>query len=313
MRVLFAGTPDIAVPSLRALAASGHELVGVLTAVDRPRGRGRAVQCSPVKELALELGVPVLQPETLRSEARREVDALEPDLLACFAYGKIFGPRFLELFRLGGVNVHPSLLPRHRGPAPLPAAILAGDAQTGVTVQRLALEMDAGDILAQESFPLTGTETTASLGEAVAPLGGRLLVEVLDRFERGEIEPRPQDPSQATYTRLVQKEDGRIDWCSSAATIDRMVRAYSPWPKAFTTWRGERLNVLEAICIPEPADSEAVPGRVLRVDTSLGVLVETGNGLVALRKLQLQSRNPLDWRSFLNGVHDFLGAVLGGS
>ena len=319
MRVLFAGTPEIAVPTLEAIAGSDHELVGVLTAPDRARGRGRSVRVSPVKELALELGVPVLQPESLRSEARREVSALESDVLACFAYGRIFGPRFLKLFPHGGLNVHPSLLPRHRGPAPIPAAILAGDAETGVTIQELALEMDAGDILAQERIPLTGTETTASLGEAVAPLGGRLLVDVLDALERGEARARPQDPSRATYTRLVEKEDGRIDWGASATTIDRMVRAYTPWPKAFTTWGDERLNILETIPV-ERADAdaghaarEAVPGRVLRVDTENGVLVETGNGLLALRKLQLQSRKPLEWRSFLNGVDGFIGAVLGGS
>ncbi len=321
MRVLFAGTPQIAVPTLRAIAGSDHELVGVLTAPDRARGRGRSVRFSPVKELALELGVPVLQPESLRSDSRCEVAVLEADVLACFAYGRIFGPRFLKLFPRGGLNVHPSLLPRHRGPAPLPAAILAGDVETGVTIQELALEMDAGDILAQERIPLTGKETTASLGEIVAPTGGRLLVDVLDRMERGEARAVPQDPTRATYTRLVQKEDGRIDWREPAQTIERMVRAYVPWPKAFTTWAGERLNILEARPVDRfAADGEAapiagdrVPGRVLRVDTENGVLVETGNGLLALRKLQLQSRNPLEWRSFLNGVNGFLGAVLGGS
>ena len=210
--------------------------------------------------------------------------------------------------------MHPSLLPRHRGPAPIPAAILAGDVETGVTIQELALEMDAGGIIAQECIPLTGTETTASLGETVAPVGGRLLVDVLDRMERGEARAVPQDPARATYTRLVQKEDGRIEWREPAQTIDRMVRAYIPWPKAFTTWAGERLNILEATPVDRSAtDGEARPGRVLRVDTENGVLVETGNGLLALRKLQLQSRKPLEWRSFLNGVDGFLGAVLGGS
>ncbi|MFW5744778.1 MAG: methionyl-tRNA formyltransferase [Spirochaetota bacterium] len=319
MRVLFAGTPQIAVPTLRAIAGSDHELVGVLTAPDRARGRGRSVRISPVKDLALELGVPVLQPESLRGDARREVAALEPDVLACFAYGRIFGPRFLKLFPHGGLNVHPSLLPRHRGPAPIPAAILSGDVETGVTIQELALEMDAGDILAQERIPLTGTETTASLGEAVAPVGGRLLVDVLDALERGDVRAVPQDPSHATYTSLVKKEDGRIDWRESAAKIDRMVRAYTPWPRAFTTWGDERLNILEAVPVEQPAaggdavPAAGTPGRVLRVDTENGVLVETGNGLLALRKLQLQSRNPLEWRSFLNGVNGFLGAVLGGS
>lgn len=320
MRVLFAGTPGIAVPALRSLADSRHELVGVLTAPDRARGRGRTPRPSPVKELALELGLPVLQPESLRTAARREVAALEPDILACFAYGRIFGPRFLALFPHRGLNVHPSLLPRHRGPAPISGAILAGDTETGVTVQALALEMDAGDIHAQERIPLHGTETTASLEATVAPMGGRLLVEAIDRLERDEAEPVPQDPALATYTRLVVKEDGRIDWRAPAREIERMVRAYTPWPRAFTTWGPERLAILEAAVVESARDGgrespagNVVPGRVVRVDTSIGVLVETGIGLLALRELQLQSRKPLEWRSFLNGVSDFVGAVLGGS
>ncbi len=313
MKVLFAGTPEIAVPSLRALAGSGHEIVGVLTAPDRPKGRGRTLQPSPVKELALELDLPVLEPERLGAEARRQVATLAPDVLACFAYGKIFGPRFLALFPRGGLNVHPSLLPRHRGPAPIPGAILAGDTETGVTVQELALEMDAGDIVAQEPFPLTGTETTASLSEVVAPLGGRLLVDVLDRLEAGRVERMPQNDDHATFTRLVRKEDGEIDWSRSAVEIDRMVRAYTPWPHAFTTFGGERLVVLEAVPAPDADASGAVPGRVALVDTSIGILVETGDGRLALQRLQLQARKPLEWRSFHNGVQGFVGAVLGGS
>src|SRR6056297_216239 len=257
MKVLFAGTPEIAVPSLRALADSGHEVVGVLTAPDRPKGRGRTLHPSPVKDLALELGVPVLEPERLGAEARRQVAILGADVLACFAYGKIFGPRFLELFPRGGLNVHPSLLPRHRGPSPIPGAILAGDIETGVTVQELALEMDAGDIVAQESIPLTGTETTASLSGVVASLGGRLLVDVLDRLADGRVERRPQHHNEATFTRLVRKEDGEIDWSRPAVEIDRMVRAYTPWPHAFTSFRGERLVVLEAV----PAPGNGAPGN----------------------------------------------------
>jgi methionyl-tRNA formyltransferase len=322
MRVLFAGTPDIAVPSLNAIAGSAHGLVGVLTAPDRRRGRGASVSHSPVKERALELGVPVFQPEHLRTAARAQVAMLEPDVLACFAYGKIFGPRFLELFPSGALNVHPSLLPRYRGPAPIPAAILAGDDETGVTVQDVALEMDAGDILAQERIPLTGTETTATLSQAAARVGAELLAEVLDRIQAGTVTRTPQDADEATYTSLVEKSDGQIDWRRSATEIERMVRAYTPWPHAYTSFRAERLVILEAAVAsvaesddegPNGESGEPVPGRVLRVDTPNGILVETGNGLLALRKLQLQSRKPLDWKSFLNGVHDFIGAVLGGS
>ena len=314
MRVLYAGTPQIAVPALEALVSSRHQLVGVLTAPDRPGGRGRQVLASPVKERALELEIPVLQPDRLGSDARAQVLMLEPDLLACFAYGKIFGPRFLGMFRFGGLNVHPSLLPRHRGPAPIPATILAADTETGVTVQGVAEETDAGDVYAQERIPLTGTETTEELTALSAMIGAGLLVNVISQVEDGTATPTPQDHRLATHTRLVRKEDGRIDWTLPADRIDRMVRAYTPWPRAYTTFRGERLSILESRLAPEASTgADAAPGQVLRVDTSLGILVETGGGRLALRKLQLQSRKPLEWRSFLNGVPDFIGAVLGGS
>ncbi len=317
VRILFAGTPEIAVPTLNTLAASRDEIVGVLTAPDRQVGRGRRVALSPVKERAAELGIPVLQPNRLGKDARRSVRELNPDLLVCVAYGRIFGPKFLSLFRSGGINLHPSLLPRYRGPAPIPAAILAGDAQTGVTVQALALEMDAGDILAQEGVQLTGTETAGTLTEQLAGLGARLLAETVDAIASGSQTPRPQNDADATYTGLIKKSDGEIDWSVPAEVIERAVRAYQPWPLAFTTFKRQRLNVLESKSISDPDDAQVhapgpAPGTVIRVDTEQGILVETGNGQLALAKLQLQSRKALSWNSFLNGVHDFVGAVLGG-
>lgn len=324
MRVLFAGTPEIAVPTLTAIHASSHELVGVLTAPDRPRGRGRKPARPVVADAAVELGpqsqsadraIPVLQPETLRTQAREEVSRLEPGVLVCFAYGRIFGPRFLDLFPHGGLNVHPSLLPRYRGPAPIPAAILAGDAETGITVQRLALEMDTGDIVLQDPIALDGTETSSSLGRYVAERAGELVVRVLDALEAGTVEPRAQDHAAASYTRLVSKEDGEIDWTRPAAEIERMVRAYDPWPRAWTVMDGERLAILEAALAPEGRGnlaSASAPGTILGVDKELGILVETGNGLLALQRLHLQSRKPLEWRSFVNGMQELAGTVLGG-
>ena len=312
MRILFAGTPDIAVPSLSALAASRHEIVGVLTAPDRPVGRGRRIAASPVKERAAELGLPILQPDRLGSEARREVAELTPELLVCVAFGRIFGPKFLALFESGGINLHPSLLPHYRGPAPIPAAILSGEAQTGVTIQALAREMDAGDILAQETFPLTGAETTGTLTEQLAEVGARVLVETVEAVSSGSQTLRSQG-DDATYTGLIRKSDGEIDWSSPASVIERAVRAYHPWPLAFTTFKGLRLNILESESISDPEDARNhAPGTVVRVDTERGILVKTGNGQLALTKLQLQSRKALSWNTFLNGVHDFVGAVLGG-
>ena len=317
MRILFAGTPDIAVPSLDALQASRHRIVGVLTAPDRTAGRGRKLLPPPVKSRAAELGLPVLQPEQLRTQARAEVERLQPELLVCVAYGKFFGPKFLELFPAGAVNLHPSLLPRYRGPSPLPAPILNGDSETGVTVQDVALEMDAGDIFAQRAAHLTGTETAGALSERLAPVGAELLLEVADSIADGTAHPVPQDESQATFTTLISKSDGEIQWERPAVEIERAVRAYQPWPLAWTTFDGQRLNILGAEPVPGAGSRSAggdtpAPGAVLRVDTARGILVETGNGQLALTRLQLQSRKALSWDSFLNGVHSFIGAVLGG-
>jgi methionyl-tRNA formyltransferase len=315
VRVLLAGTPEIALQSLEAIHRSRHDLVGVLTAPDRQAGRGRRVIPPPVKARALELGLPTLQPERVRTEAREQVAALKPEILACVAHGRIYGPKFIALFPYGTLNLHPSLLPRYRGPAPVAAPILNGDREAGVTIQRLALEVDAGDILAQEAITLDGTETTGTLTVRLGELGARLLVSVLDAIESGNASEQPQDHSQASYTTLVTKEDGHIDWAEPAELIARKVRAYDPWPRTFTLFGGRRLNVLKAVAESgQSADGSADthPGRVIRVDTALGILVETGNGLLALQRLQLQSRKPLDWRSFLNGVRDFVGSVLGG-
>ena len=351
MRVLFAGTPDIAVPTLISIYDSGHELVGVLTAPDRPKGRSRTPVPSPVAEAAMSLvptaapggtagddrgadHVRILKPERLRTDARNEVLALSPDILVCFAYGKIFGPKFLGVFEHGGLNVHPSLLPLHRGPAPIPGAILSGAPQTGVTVQQIALEMDTGDVVLQNRIPMSGGETSMSLGQAVSERAGAMVVRVLDAMQAGALPTsggdedvwlRAQDHEAATYTSLVQKSDGEIDWSRPAAEIERMVRAYDPWPRAFTSFRGERLAILEAAVPPDDVDADATvpqgagstsstsgPGTVLGVDKRFGILVETGNGPLAIQRLQLPSRKPLDWRSFVNGVHDVVGTTLGG-
>ena len=271
----------------------------------------------------MELGLPVLQPERLGGDARHEVAALGAELLVCVAYGKFFGPKFLELFPAGSINLHPSLLPRYRGPAPIPAPILHGDKETGVTVQKVSQEMDAGDIFLQRRVTLSGTETSGQLVEQLGELGGEAVVEVVDQIEAGEARAVPQEEEAATYTQLLTKSDGEIDWNRSAVEIERAVRAYQPWPLAHTSFSGQRLNILGAEVVEAAGEREGSaeagevaaqrgPGTVLRVDTGRGILVETGNGQLALTQLQLQSRKALSWDSFLNGVHDFIGAVLGG-
>lgn len=302
MRILFAGTPAIAVPTLHELVRGPHQVVGVLTNPDRPAGRGRSLVPTPVKQAALDHGLPVYQPTTLRSDARREIGAVKPDLLVCVAYGRIFGPKFLGLFPFGGINLHPSLLPRFRGPAPIPASILAGDARTGVSIQRLALEMDAGDILAQRSHPLDGSETTASLSEMLAREGAKLLSEVVDAIAGGTAVATAQQHAEATYSTMITKRHGRIDWSLPAAMIDRAVRAYTPWPQAWTTLDDKRLTVLAArVAETGGADPRSLqPGQVAPARKQ--ILVATGDGVLSIDRLQLAGKKPLDAAAFLNGV-----------
>ncbi len=310
MRVLFAGSPDVAVPALKTLAASAHEAVGVLTNPESKKGRGMSASRTPVAEAAAALGIPVLSPERLDAAARESVIALKPDLMAVFAYGTIFGPKFLSLFPAGSVNVHPSLLPKYRGCAPIPAAILARDAETGVVVQRVTLALDEGDILARELVPLSGRETAESLSAAAAEIGARLLVDTIARLAVGPVQGEPQDGSKATYCSMLRKEDGLLDFTRSALELDARVRAFHPWPGAFTSLGGTRLNVIETFPHPDE-DGGAAPGTVVALDKSRGIMVQTGKGLLALRRLQLQAKKALSHGDFANGTRGLAGSVLG--
>lgn len=313
LRILFAGTPEIAVPSLEQ-AACRHDVVGVLTNPDREAGRGRKTVPSPVKVRAVELGLSVFQPEKLDAPFREDVAARRPDILVVVAYGRIFGPKFLACFPLGGINLHPSLLPKYRGPSPINAAILNGDGETGITVQRLSLKMDAGDIVLQERIPLTGRETAAALAALAADRGSMLLAEALDRIGGGSAVFTPQREEEATYCTLLTKEQGRIDFREGAEKITRMIRAFDPWPGAWTVFRGEALRILAAEAAEGPSGGEgAVPGTVLGVDKGRGILVQTGEGVLVVTELQLQSKKAMNFASFMNGVRDFLGCVLGES
>ncbi|MCG8479960.1 MAG: methionyl-tRNA formyltransferase [Spirochaetales bacterium] len=319
-RILFAGTPESALFSLEAAWRHSTEwhIEGVLTNPDAPSGRGRRVRPSPVKAWALEHEVPILQPEHLRGEAREAVSALAPDLLVVVAYGRIFGPRFLALFPEGGINVHPSLLPRHRGPSPLQAAILSGDAETGVTVQYLAPEMDSGDIILQERIALPDDVSTSALHDDLGRRGAALLVEAIDRIAAGDVTRTPQDHERATYCRKIERRDGRLDWSESALTISRMVRAYTPWPGVVCSWGGRALQFTEATHRSAPPvavvggkrPEKTRPGEVVAVDNGLGILIQTTDGLVAVRRLKLQTRKEMDFRAFINGNPTIIGSVL---
>jgi methionyl-tRNA formyltransferase len=326
MRILFAGSPEIAVPSLLAVGKA-FELIGVLTNPPAPKGRGLAPAPTPVAQAAAEHfpAVPILAPERLGPAEREAVAALQPDLLAVFAYGRIFGPKFLGLFPRGGVNVHPSLLPRWRGPSPIQYAILARDAETGVCVQRLALRLDSGDILGRQRLALNGRETAGGLSDWAAGAGADLLGAVLSLIAEGRESAEPQDEGLATWSRQMSKDDGLVDWSRSALEIDAMIRAYTPWPGAFTLFHGERLGLLEAVPYTIEQGSAASagdasvgdvsvsdePGTVVGIDKSRGIMVQTGAGLLALRVLQARGKKPLAHRDFANGARNLPGARLG--
>jgi methionyl-tRNA formyltransferase len=299
MRILFAGSPCIAVPSLEALGeAEGIELAGVLTNPDNPKGRGGKALPTEVGEAAALISrrfeergkAPflVLKPAKLDASAREQVVALKPGLLVSFAYGRIFGPKFLALFPLGGINIHPSLLPQYRGPSPIQAAILNRDAATGITVQTLANEMDCGDILAQEQVPLTGRETAGALGEIMAQKARVLLPHVLAQIASG-INRKPQDHDKASYCSLVSREEAIIDWRRSAVEIDAAIRAYNPWPLARTVHKGKDLYIIRASVYSGEAakiEGNGTPGAVLGIDKQAGILVQTGDGVLAVTELK---------------------------
>ena len=307
MRILFAASPAIAVPALKVVADS---LAGLLTNADSPRGRSNRPEPTECAVAAEGLAV-VLKPEKLDSAVRAQVAELKPDILVSFAYGKIFGPKFLGLFPMGGINIHPSLLPKYRGPTPIPSAIINRDTETGITIQRLAAEMDSGDILVQEKLPLEGTETTASLSETMAQKAAELLPAVLRGIADGTLRARAQDHSLATYCSLIEKEDGLINWNRSAPEIDAGIRAFDPWPLSWTTHGELRLFIHKAGPFSGEEGSGKEPGEVLGKDKDKGILIQTGQGILAVSRLQYQGKKAMEWKAFLNGARNFLGEKLG--
>jgi methionyl-tRNA formyltransferase len=310
LRVVFLGTPDFAAIPLEALARDErYTLVGVVTQPDRPSGRARAPEPPPVKRAALRLGLPVLQPETLREEAAiAQLAELRPDVGVVAAYGEILRKVVLAIPPLGYLNIHPSLLPRHRGPTPVPGAILAGDAETGVSVMKLDAKMDAGPILAQRRVQLPSDARAKAFTEELFELGAGLLVETLAPYAAGQAEPIAQDDSQATYTALLKKTDGAIDWRAPAEQIERMTRAYDPWPGAWTSWRGQQLKIIAARVHPDWAGN-APPGALL--DRKDGAWVVTGAGVLELLSVQPSGKRALAAAEWRHGLHDIRGARLG--
>ena len=316
MKILYAGSPDISIiPLLQILKEANHEVVGLLTNPPSAQGRSKKLVLSPLAQFVLDHAeyahIPVLAPERLDEACRQAVLALKPDLLVCFAYGKIFGPKFLSLFPKGGINIHPSLLPKYRGCAPVPEAILNRDSQTGVSIQEIALEMDCGDILAQETIDLDGTETSESLLIDAAHISAKLISPVLDAIENASIKKQKQKASSACYSSLFCKADGLIDWNCSALDIDAKIRAFTPWPGSFTYVEGKMLKILKASVFSDSNTEEGETkkaGSVLARDKT-GILIQTGEGILAVEQLQWHTKKAMYWKDFLNGTKDFIGAV----
>lgn len=307
-RTIFMGTPDFSVPTLAALLHGGYDVIAVVTQPDRPAGRGRRLELSPVKTFAIQHDLPVLQPPTLKApEVVAELAELRPDVIVVAAFGQILRPAVLELPPYGCINVHASLLPRWRGAAPVQAAILAGDQVTGSTIMRMDAGMDTGPILAQAALAIQPDDTGGTLTARLAQQGAELLAETLPRWLAGQITPQPQDARLATLCRPLRKEQGLIDWARPASEIARAVRAFNPWPAASTVWHGQQLRVLRAKALAGPAGQE--PGWVSQAEGAL--VVATGDGLLRLDELQLAGRAAMSAFDFARGQRSFAASRLG--
>ncbi|NVL91078.1 MAG: methionyl-tRNA formyltransferase [Desulfobacterales bacterium] len=308
-RIVFMGTGNFSVPALKALQESRYNVLAVVTQPDRPKGRGRRLVPPPVKDVAGTLGYPVLQPPMIK-ELRfiDKIIALDPDLFVVVAYGRILPGSFLSIPRLGAINIHPSLLPKYRGPAPIQWAIINGEEETGVTTMWLDEGMDTGDILLSTKVPIKPDDTSGSLQRRLAEVGARLLIETLTKLESEDLLGKPQDKSSATYAPLLKKGDGRIDWTKDAKSLEALIRGMNPWPGTFTFLFGKRLKILKAKDIKRPAKEK--PGTVL--DGFPGDFnVATGRGALALEEVQLESAKRLLVKDFLRGCPVSPGTILG--
>lgn len=308
-KIVFMGTPKFAVPTLEALAdADLYQVVGVVTQPDRRAGRGRKETLSLVKQAALERGLPLFQPESLRTpEALAHLATWEPDVIVVAAFGQILRQDVLGLPPYGCLNIHASLLPRWRG-NPIAAAIMAGDAETGVTIMKMDAGLDTGPILAQRKEPIRPDDTYATLEERLAQLGTELLIETLPPYLAGDLQPQPQPEEGVTYAYRLRKEDGLIDWSRPAVELDRQVRAVTPWPGAFTALHGQRLKILRAAPLPNWR-GDGPPGTVIALDD--GCAVATGEGALRLLELQLAGKRPMDISAFLCGQRGCVESCLG--
>ncbi len=310
MKVIFMGTPDFAVGTLEALIEAGHQVNLVVTQPDKPKGRGHAMQYTPVKEAALKYNLPVYQPVKIRGEMSEEyLRGIEADVIVVVAFGQIIPKSILEMKKYGCINVHASLLPKYRGAAPIQWAVIDGEKESGVTIMQMDEGLDTGDMLTKTVVPLDEKETGGSLFDKLSAAGAKLCVETLQKIEAGEIRPERQGESPTAYAAMLTKHMGKIDWTKDAVSIERLVRGLNPWPSAYTKLNGKTLKIWECKVIPLDA-SKGACGEILEV-TKDSLAVQTGDGALAIRELQLEGKKRMDAGSFLRGFGVETGTILG--
>lgn len=321
-RIVYMGTPHFAVPALLALIENatpgvvlpeGYEIACVITRVDKPVGRGRGIVFSPVKQAALDHNVPVWQPGSLKkAENSAKLADFHADLYIVAAFGQILPQAALDQPRYGTLNIHASLLPKYRGVSPISEAILQGDKETGITIMLLDAGIDTGPMLAQRSILIGKDDTTGSLTGKLADLGAKTLLETLPLWIGGKIKPQPQDASLASYTHMLRKEDGAISWQEPAALLARKVRAYTPWPGAYTHWRGKMLKIIAAEADDQATDEAATPGTVYALPEQgrKMLAVGTGNGMLIVRQVQIEGKRAMSADEFLRGYGQIVGERL---
>ncbi len=303
MKVVFWGTPEFAVESLKALINSPHKVIAVVTQPDKPKGRGKKIQPPPVKQEALKHGIPVLQPEKIKgnTEFIEKLKKLNPDIFVVVAYGKILPEEVINIPKYKTINVHASLLPEYRGAAPIHRAIMEGKNSTGVCIMEITKELDAGDIYACKEIQITDEDDIISLHDRLAKEGAKLLVEVLDKIEKGQIHKKPQDHKKATYAKPIQKSEGKINWNRSAREIFNQIRALKVWPKAYTDFRDTQIKILEAQVIDETQSGKA--GEIVQIIKDKGIVVQTGKGKLLIKKLQFPNSKPISAPEAVRGYH----------
>ncbi len=312
-RIIFMGTPEFAVPSLKVLLEKGENVVCVVTQPDRPKGRGRKILPPPVKELALQAAIPILQPQRIKGDDfLAELRSYEPDIIALTAYGKILPKNIINLPLLGTINVHGSLLPKYRGAAPIQWALISGETETGITIMQMDEGIDTGDILLQEKIPVEPQDTAGTLAYKLAELGGLALGKAIDLLRQGRLQPIKQDEQQASSAPLLKKEDGLVDWTQTAAQISCLIRGLDPWPTTYTTLSDKRLRLFspEVVAGNSCPGTVSEPGTVCRVDRQ-GLLVNTGNGCLLIKEIQAEGSRRMSVDAFISGKPIQPGTVLG--